>query len=198
MKRGRRTNEGSDYERSCESSRVESSRVVISTESSGWKGRRRQSFTIVAFQVLLASKVDRSPASNQRSRTISGKKRFAIRVLRFFAKIRTINSFLRDIFFRSIETQTGAKNFVARVAVKGGRKPQPPFHLLSLSLSLSANSTRRKEAWRRRVKYFQPIYLRPTLDSLLCLRHSTLRVIRPLPELREPFLSAPDSPNFPT
>ena len=137
MKRGRRTNEGSDYERSCESSRVESSRVVISTESSGWKGRRRQSFTIVAFQVLLASKVDRSPASNQRSRTISGKKRFAIRVLRFFAKIRTINSFLRDILFRSIETQTGAKNFVARVAVKGGRKPQPPFHLLSLSLSLS-------------------------------------------------------------
>lgn len=54
----------------------------------------------------------------------------------------------------------------------------------SLSFASSANSTRRKEAWRRRVKYFQPIYLHPTLDSLLCLRHSTSRVIRP------------DSPNF--
>lgn len=126
------------------------SRVVISRiEGMEKRRRRRQSFTIVAFQVLLASKVDRSPS---RSRTDISSQEKSLTVSRFGRKI-CINLF-----------------------------PKPRHLFLftcSLSLSLFANSTRRKEAWRRRVKYFQPICRHPTLDSLLCLCHSTLRVIPP-------------------
>lgn len=121
------------------------SRVVISRiEGMEKRRRRRQSFTIVAFQVLLASKVDRSPS---RSRTDISSQEKSLTVSRFGRKI-CINLFPkpRHLFLFTCSLSLSLSSLIQRDGKRRGGvglNISSPFAATRHSIRSSVSATQR-------------------------------------------------------